>query len=154
ISRFIVTTLLLSVLVYSVSAQGQSFSPPQLWVNSYGYDGDWRVDRHPRIMADVNGDGRADIVGFGNAGAYVSLSTGTGFSPPQLWVNSYGSDGDWRVDRHLRDTLHMNVDGFTVIVLLGNAVVYRSLSKGTSFSPPQLWVNSYGYDGDWRVDRH
>jgi hypothetical protein len=35
--------------------------------------GGWRIDRHPRLTADVNGDGRADIVGFGNAGVWVSL---------------------------------------------------------------------------------
>jgi len=29
---------------------------------------------HPRYLADVDGNGKADIVGFGNAGAYVSLA--------------------------------------------------------------------------------
>jgi hypothetical protein len=46
---------------------------PQLLVRNYGYNaGGWRVDRHPRFLADVTGDGRADIVGFGYAGVYVS----------------------------------------------------------------------------------
>jgi len=32
------------------------------------YDaGSWRVERHPRLLGDVNGDRRADIVGFGSA---------------------------------------------------------------------------------------
>jgi hypothetical protein len=31
-------------------------------------------DTYPRAVADVNGDHRADIVGFGNTGVYVSLS--------------------------------------------------------------------------------
>jgi hypothetical protein len=29
---------------------------------------------HPRFIADTTGDGRADIVGFGYAGVYVSRS--------------------------------------------------------------------------------
>ena len=33
--------------------------------------GGWRVDRHPRFLADLTGDGRADIVGFGDAGVWV-----------------------------------------------------------------------------------
>ena len=46
-----------------------TFAAPQLVVDNFGYDaGGWRVDQHPRFLADVTGDGRADIVGFGNAG--------------------------------------------------------------------------------------
>ena len=36
-----------------------------------------------RELADVNGDGMEDIVGFGNAGVLVSLATGGGnFATP------------------------------------------------------------------------
>lgn len=43
-----------------------------LVVNNFGYSaGGWRVDLHPRVLADTTGDGRADIVGFGDAGAYA-----------------------------------------------------------------------------------
>lgn len=46
---------------------------PQLVVRNFGYDaGGWRVGQHPRFLADTTGDGRADIVGFGNAGVWVS----------------------------------------------------------------------------------
>ncbi|MEW2554523.1 FG-GAP-like repeat-containing protein [Streptomyces zhihengii] len=34
--------------------------------------GAWRVDRHPRFLADTTGDGRVDIVGFGGPGVYVA----------------------------------------------------------------------------------
>ncbi len=142
---------------YVSLSNGSSFSAPALWVNSYGYDaGGWRVDMHPRFLADVNGDGRADIVGFGNAGAYVSLSNGSSFSAPALWVNSYGYDaGGWRVDMHPRFLADVNGDGRADIVAFGNAGAYVSLSNGSSFSAPALWVNSYGYDaGGWRVDMH
>ncbi len=133
---------------YVSLSNGSSFSAPALWVNSYGYDaGGWRVDMHPRFLADVNGDGRADIVGFGNAGAYVSLSNGSSFSAPALWVNSYGYDaGGWRVDMHPRFLADVNGDGRADIVAFGNAGAYVSLSNGSSFSAPALWVNSYGYD--------
>jgi hypothetical protein len=43
-------------------------------IDNYGYDaGGWRVDQHLRFLADTSGDGRADIVGFGNAGVYVTV---------------------------------------------------------------------------------
>ncbi|MDL1976071.1 MAG: S8 family serine peptidase [Deltaproteobacteria bacterium] len=44
---------------------------PQMVVGNFGYNaGGWRVDRHPRFLADLTGDGSADIVGFGNAGVW------------------------------------------------------------------------------------
>ena len=51
------------------------FGAPQLVVNSFGFDaGGWRVDQHPRLMANVVGDNHADIVGFGNDGVWISQS--------------------------------------------------------------------------------
>ncbi|HEX2772228.1 MAG TPA: hypothetical protein VHN18_07320, partial [Micromonosporaceae bacterium] len=34
-------------------------------------EGGWRVDKHPRFLADITGEGRADVVGFGEAGVWV-----------------------------------------------------------------------------------
>ena len=65
---------------------------PQLVVNNFGYDaGGWRVDRHPRLLADTSGDHRADpIVGFG-IGVWVSRAQPDGrFETPRLVVNNFG----------------------------------------------------------------
>jgi hypothetical protein len=44
----------------------------QLVVANFGYDaGGGRVERHPRLVADVTREGRANIVGLGNAGVWV-----------------------------------------------------------------------------------
>ncbi|MCL3996213.1 FG-GAP-like repeat-containing protein [Streptomyces lavenduligriseus] len=51
------------------------FERARLVCRGFGYNDDagaWRVDRHPRFLADVTGDGRADIVGFGGPGVYVA----------------------------------------------------------------------------------
>ena len=34
------------------------------------------LDKYPRFLADVNGDGRADIIGFGDAGVWEAPATG------------------------------------------------------------------------------
>jgi hypothetical protein len=50
-----------------------------LVVSNFGFSaGGWRVERHPRFLADLTGDGRADIVGFGDGGVWVSLNNGNG----------------------------------------------------------------------------
>ncbi|KPC64260.1 RICIN domain-containing protein [Streptomyces chattanoogensis] len=54
---------------------GSRFEQAQLVCRSFGYNedaGGWRVDRHPRFLADITGDGRVDIVGFGGPGVYVA----------------------------------------------------------------------------------
>src|SRR5258707_1197077 len=77
-----------------------TFQAPQLVVGNFGYNaGNWRVENLPRFLADLTGDGRADIVGFGDAGVYVALNNGNGtFQAPQLDVGNFGYNaGNWRV---------------------------------------------------------
>jgi hypothetical protein len=147
------------LLCVPLPATGQDMSPPTLAVASYGFDaGGWRIDRHPRLLADVNGDGRADIVGFGNAGAYVSLGQVNGtFSAPVLAVANYGYDaGGWRVDRHPRLLGDVNGDGRADIVGFGNAGAYVSLGQANGqFTGPVLAVANYGAEaGGWQVGLH
>jgi hypothetical protein len=54
---------------------GGEFAQAELVCGGFGYTkeaGGWRVDRHPRFLADTTGDGRMDIVGFGGPGVYVA----------------------------------------------------------------------------------
>ena len=136
---------------------GTGFTPPALWVNDFGrLAGGWQVANHPRMLADVNGDGRADVVGFGDGGAFVSLSTGTGFTPPALWVNDFGRlAGGWQVANHPRMLADVNNDGRADVVGFGDGGAFASLSTGTGFTPPALWVNDFGrLAGGWQVANH
>ncbi|AJT69872.1 hypothetical protein T261_8278 [Streptomyces lydicus] len=59
----------------SHSRGGGRFEQAQLVCRGFGYHedaGGWRVERHPRFLADITGDGRVDIVGFGGPGVYVA----------------------------------------------------------------------------------
>src|SRR5204862_6831935 len=112
---------------------------------------------HLRLMADLTGDGKADIVGFGNEGAWVSLNSGNGtFQPPQLATDLGGFNTGWRVDQHPRFLADLTGDGRADIVGFGNAGVYVSLNNGNgTFQAPQLVVANFGYNaGGWRVDQH
>jgi Ricin-type beta-trefoil lectin domain-like/NHL repeat len=54
---------------------GGEFAEAELVCAGFGYHkeaGGWRVDRHPRFLADTTGDGRVDILGFGGPGVYVA----------------------------------------------------------------------------------
>ena len=69
----------------------------------------WSDQNHyPRLLADVNGDGMDDIVGFGANAVVVSLATGNGtFGSPVFGIANYTTDagpgaartcirGNWR----------------------------------------------------------
>ena len=138
--------------------------PQQGVVNDFGYDGTaggWRVDRHPRLLADLTGDGRADIVGFGYEGVFVSLNNGDGTFQvlSQKVVNDFGYNQGWRVDRHPRLLADLTGDGRADIVGFGYDGIIVSLNNGdgTFQLPQQEGFRDFGYDdtaGGWRVDRH
>jgi hypothetical protein len=138
---------------------GGGFEPPELVLADLGYDaGGWRVERHPRFLADTTGDGRADIVGFGDDGVWRARALPAGgFETPELVLGDLGYDaGGWRVERHPRMLGNTTLDRRADIVGFGNDGVWlsRSLSDG-SFSPPELVLGDLGYNaGGWRVERH
>ncbi|MBD2512911.1 VCBS repeat-containing protein [Nostoc muscorum FACHB-395] len=88
----------------------------------------------PRTLADVNGDGRADIIGFAGDGVRVALANGDGtFAnaisalPGDYGVNVQGWGDDNLVPRKVAD---INGDGLADIVgFTGGTGVISSLSK-------------------------
>ncbi len=142
----------------SVAQADGSFGPVQLVVADFAYDaGGWRVESHPRLLADTTGDGRADIVGFGDAGVYRSVAQADGsFGPVEFVVANFGTQQGWRVDRHPRFLADTTGDGRADIVGFGDAGVYRSVAQADgSFGPVQLVVADFAYDaGGWRVESH
>src|SRR5499426_1500761 len=84
------------------------------------------------LTADLTGDGRADIVGFGEAGVYVSRNNGNGgFPQPTLAVPNFGDTaGGWRVDRHPRFLADLTGDGRADIVGFGDAGVWTARNNG------------------------
>jgi hypothetical protein len=148
--------------VWTAPSNGDgTFGPLQMGVGNFGYNagaGGWRVDQHPRFVADITGDGRGDIVGFGADGGWTALSNGDGtFGPLRLAVDDFAYNaGGWRIGRHPRFLADITGDGRADIVGFGGAGVYVALSNGDgSFQPIQRVIDNFAYDaGGWRVDMH
>src|SRR5690606_22291765 len=70
-------------------AREAGFSAPEMWLDDFARDTGWRVGRHLRLTGDVDGDGLDDLVGFGEQGVVVALSTGSRFGEPEVWVDNY-----------------------------------------------------------------
>ncbi|MEV4541462.1 S8 family serine peptidase [Micromonospora echinaurantiaca] len=112
--------------------------------------------------ADVNGDGRDDVVSFTRgvaADVSVALSTGGAFGPATRWHDYFAAQqeipllGDVNGDR--RDDLITFTRG-------PSADVYVALSTGTAFGPSQRWHTWFAafaetplvgdFNGDGRAD--
>ena len=68
----------------------------------------WGVE-FPRFAVDLTGDGKADVIGFGTDGVWVSLANGQGgFSTPVFVPNDSSGQGqfgygqEWRTEKHVR----------------------------------------------------
>jgi hypothetical protein len=137
----------------SLARAGGGFDAPSLFYADFGYNQGWRVDKHVRALGDVNGDGRADIVAFGQDGTWVSLSGSVRFYAPQF-LGDFGYNQGWRVDKHVRTLADVNGDGKADIVGFGDDGVWIALSLGDRFAAPQFVASDFGYNQGWRVNLH
>jgi hypothetical protein len=118
------------------------FGTSQTWVGN---------DTFPRLMADVNGDGRLDIVGFGADGVYVSLWTTTGFAPKTRWIAQFGTNaGSWvNNDVFPRFLADVDGDGAADIVGFASDGVFVALSTKTGFGPLQRRLTAMSGAPNW-----
>ena len=150
----------------SSSSNGNSrFSSPQYWGNGFlGYNGSqyyggWRLDSHERYAADINGDGKTDVVGFGDDYVMAATSNGSKFTTYKSWTTQLTNARGFTLNKHLR--LLADVDGEygADAIGFGNAGVYVGLSDRYSFRSTVYSPNYFGYNGrqpngGWRVDKH
>ena len=130
-------------------------------IDSYGWDRGWRIDKNPRMLADVDGNSTADIVGFGDAGTYVSYFSALGdtFTQPALEIRNFGYAQGWRVGQHPRMLADVNVNpaGNAAADIIGfgysGVSVAHSLNGG-NYTGVALRVNDFGQAQGWRGDRH
>ena len=113
---------------------GTGFTPAQMWIQ-YGQSTPDQIR-----YADLNGDGRADAVYFDTNVSNcvrVSLSSGNGFNPSQPWVCHGPSTPD---QIQYADVNGDGKDDALYFDTLRSRGVWVSLSTGTGFMPPEMWV--------------
>lgn len=121
--------------------------------------GGWTdAETYPRLLADVNGDGRSDLVGFGSAGVYVALGTAGGqfgeavFAAAGFGVGAEG--GGWTSDGEFKRMLaDINGDGRDDIVGFGAGGTWTALGEADgTFGDAFLALGSFGTDDGWISD--
>ena len=120
------------------------FTTAQGWTNQNTY---------PRFMADVNGDKMDDIIGFGNGGVYVSLSTSSGnavsFQHTLTWVatNFTTAQGYNDMLNYPRYVCDINNDNKADIVGFIDDMIQISISESNNTTPafdhPTNFINDF-----------
>jgi trimeric autotransporter adhesin len=135
-----------------------SFGSPSTEIAYFGAAvsaGSWTSNElYPRQLADVNGDGLADIVGFGKHGVEVALATGGGhFGAASLVLAQFGAEADaggWtNTQLYPRELADVNGDGMADIIGFGEHGVYVSLATGGGhFGGLDLTLAQFGRGSD------
>jgi hypothetical protein len=107
----------------ALSTGDGGFAPASFVLADFGVSQAWDPSKHMRTMADINNNGQADIVAFGDAGVWTALSTGDGgFAPASLALANFGVSQAWDPSKHVRMIIDED------IVAFGDAGVWTALS--------------------------
>ena len=133
-----------------------TFQPPNMVVYGFNFDTGWRMENHVRFLADLSGDGRADIVGFGDDGVWTARNNGDGtFQAPKFVLMDLGFNQGWRVDKHPRFVTDLTGDGKADIIGFGDDGVWTARNNGDgTFQAPKFVLMDLGFNQGWRVDEH
>ncbi|MBX9925427.1 MAG: FG-GAP-like repeat-containing protein, partial [Hyphomicrobiaceae bacterium] len=135
-------------------AQPLSFGAPIAANTGFVTAATWTSQNlYPRTLADVNGDGRADIIGFASNGVHVALGQTNGtFGTAALTIANYGTGvGGWSsFDLYPRHVADVNGDGRADIVGFASGSVAVSLgqSNGT-FGAAFTGTTQFGVSTGW-----
>ena len=120
---------------------GGRFDVARAWLADAGDAQGWATPRYASSvqLADVDGDGRADVCGLGPRGVVCALSTGKGFARLERW--SQGADFAAPVSGGLRFG-DLNGDGREDVCALGADGIACAFSTGHGFTKTTVWIDA------------
>ena len=147
------------VLMYPNDGDG-TFGAVQRVVADFGFEaGGWRVDKHLRLVQDITGDGKADVIGFGNEAvlAYLNNGDGTFGDISLLSIADFCFNKGWRIDRHPRFIGNVAGGGHADVIGFHDDGVYIAPNNGTAdgtYGAVRKASDEFGCNTGWRVEKH
>lgn len=146
----------------------------------FTFSSGWRVDKHIRYMVDVRKTGRADIIGFGDAGVFLSknepaLAARTAVREAVRAAALAAGASEAQANAALDAAAAATTDALTA----GASPIAASEAAGEAaesvaqaspavaaaagaaaalprfkFTSPSIILHDFGYDQGWRLDKH
>ncbi len=138
-------------VVGAATYSGSNGYATSTWGTQMTYNDTWRTASNPRMLADVNGDGKADLVGFASNGVLVGLSTGFKFQPLTFWSSNFGTNLGWNSECP-RFVVDVNKDGAADVVAIGyGGIIVATSNKSGAFINDAYWTSNFGYNDGYRA---
>lgn len=123
---------------------GSGFGPLTLWQSTFSDAGGWNAAPYYSTiqLADINGDGMADVCGRGGSGMKCALSTGTSFGSITTWSADFSDANGWGLGPQLYSTIRLvdvNGDALADVCGRGGSGMKCALSSGSAFGSLAVW---------------
>jgi len=115
--------------VYVALSNGSGFDTVSKWTSSFDLGHGWTVASFVRTAGDVNGDGKADLVGFGQDGVYMAYSTGNSFTLAYKGTSAFDLGHGWMVSQFVRTLGDVNGDNKDDLIGFGLDGVYVATTQ-------------------------
>jgi len=131
-------------------SNGQQFTASQTWIQNFSTDQGWSdQDDDPRFVADLNGDGKADILGFNQQGTVTALSNGKGFQLRPTF-SAFGGNQGWGTQSD-NPRMIADVNGDHIMDIVGfKGDTQVALGTENGFQPPTSWSSDFGAQQGWQ----
>ena len=133
--------------------QNGTFQAPKSVLEDFAFSRGWRVEKHPRFIADLTANTAGDVVAFGNEGVLVAINNGDGtFQARKKVIDNFGYDAGWRVEKFLRFPID---NGCADIIGFGENGVFVSYSDGKgNLEPVHNLPSEFAYNGgEWSLEK-
>ena len=128
---------------------GRRFDGARTWLADMTDARGWSTPKYASTvqLADVDGDGRADVCGRSPRGIVCALSTGKSFAKLDKWSQGadFGDDGAWDQNAAYFGSMRfgdLNGDGRDDVCARGPEGVVCALSTGHAFTKTTVWIGA------------